>query len=648
MSTATAADLTTGTEVRRAPSRRRKVTIARSMMFLAGSAFCANVIQSVHEAVAAENLPNWTWYIAVVAFVGAVLAQVLWRPKTLVRWVTHLRFGVASFGVLTLATMMGTFILQGTEPAVFTEEYGSLAPFLHWMHFDDIFHSYAFVWLLSVSAVSQASLVVRRKAWRIKEIGFLGAHGGAVLLLIGGAIGWNYGEKGMAHLMVGNTSGEMQLQDGSGKVALPFQLKLEGFDITRRDPEYRIYILEKNDNDKWMPVAAWAADEEGSHDVEDVGTIEVGKFVAHPEPERRVGPAPDGKGPAGLQVKVGDGGGWMFDDTPQRSIVQLPQAGLTIRFSWDPLPPQEASAAGHHIVVEGQPAVTVKVGEQVTLGGVRYHVAEAMTDFRWNIEEKRAFNASTAPRNPAIALQKVEGDKPSGALRWVFASGMSMGHEPEDGPKLTYTFQPGTQQGWQVTFIGSTNKATIARDGVVQKTGPFGPNTTATVGGVPIVVKELLQFTQVVVVDDPDAPPNNPQVTVRVKGGLQGDREAVLREEGPSYVKLSEGRVLQFAKKSDDIKNFTSTVTLIADGETKTAQVSVNNPLKWGNYMVYQSNYDPANPRYAGLLIVKDPGLDIVYLGLVAIILGVLHILFIRRRRLAKAKRQREVKEVAA
>ena len=70
---------------------------------------------------------------------------------------------------------------------------------------------------------------------------------------------------------------------------------------------------------------------------------------------------------------------------------------------------------------------------------------------------------------------------------------------------------------------------------------------------------------------------------------------------------------------------------------TRTQEVRVNRPLRHAGFALFQANYDPENPKYAGLLVVHDPGMPLVNLGMLALVLGVGQLMFIapalRRRK---------------
>ncbi|MFN7181289.1 MAG: cytochrome c biogenesis protein ResB [Planctomycetota bacterium] len=53
-----------------------------------------------------------------------------------------------------------------------------------------------------------------------------------------------------------------------------------------------------------------------------------------------------------------------------------------------------------------------------------------------------------------------------------------------------------------------------------------------------------------------------------------------------------------------------------------TSPVRVNSPLTYKGYKFYQSNYNPENSAYSGILVVRDPGLFLVYAGFIMFVQG--------------------------
>jgi cytochrome c biogenesis protein ResB len=71
------------------------------------------------------------------------------------------------------------------------------------------------------------------------------------------------------------------------------------------------------------------------------------------------------------------------------------------------------------------------------------------------------------------------------------------------------------------------------------------------------------------------------------------------------------------------IKDYKSTLQIIVNGKlVKEKTIEVNAPLAYGGYTFYQSGYDPRDPSWTSLQVVRDPGVLIVYAGFVLMMVG--------------------------
>ena len=57
--------------------------------------------------------------------------------------------------------------------------------------------------------------------------------------------------------------------------------------------------------------------------------------------------------------------------------------------------------------------------------------------------------------------------------------------------------------------------------------------------------------------------------------------------------------------------------------ELMTKIIEVNAPLKYGGWTIYQASFDPDQPNWTGLLVVRDKGTPIIYAGFGLLFLGI-------------------------
>lgn len=129
---------------------------------------------------------------------------------------------------------------------------------------------------------------------------------------------------------------------------------------------------------------------------------------------------------------------------------------------------------------------------------------------------------------------------------------------------------------------------------------------------------------------------------IKHAAGVEGVVE--LREgDRTSQLKVSETRteVLPFAVLLEDfylkrdgtnpavISEFVSRVRLTDGKAATTASVRVNHPIQYRGFRIYQLGYNADDPRWSALLLVKDPGLPVVYIGFGMLLTGLFTTLYL-------------------
>jgi cytochrome c biogenesis protein ResB len=121
----------------------------------------------------------------------------------------------------------------------------------------------------------------------------------------------------------------------------------------------------------------------------------------------------------------------------------------------------------------------------------------------------------------------------------------------------------------------------------------------------------------------------NPAVQVEVNAG--GRRKKLWFFS--NFPNMHEGGLpfaLYYSLEQAEIRSYTSSVTITPNGGVPVrAEISVNRPLRFGGYTLYQTSYDPADASYSLLTVARDRGLWTVYAGFAIFLTGVL--LWLRR-----------------
>jgi hypothetical protein len=179
----------------------------------------------------------------------AVLALSFVVPGRLRSTLAGFRFTSTLLIALAVFAIIGTLVLQGKPHALYRERYGVFGPLIIALRFDDIFHGLPFAGLTALfgaAILASASLrwpVSRRRA------GFFVAHVGLLVSGAGAAASSVLSVRGRIDLFAGgDVATQVRVTKGSAEgqlVALPFELKLDQFDLVNYEPEFRVGYYEK-------------------------------------------------------------------------------------------------------------------------------------------------------------------------------------------------------------------------------------------------------------------------------------------------------------------------------------------------------------------------------------------------------------------
>lgn len=102
-----------------------------------------------------------------------------------------------------------------------------------------------------------------------------------------------------------------------------------------------------------------------------------------------------------------------------------------------------------------------------------------------------------------------------------------------------------------------------------------------------------------------------------------------------NYLKLNNDQLLVMAEP--EAKRYESKIRVYTrDGDPFDASLTVGRPVRVNGWKVYQSSYDASKGRWSEISIielVKDPWIDLVYSGLIMMVLGALYLIFTGKRK---------------
>jgi hypothetical protein len=188
---------------------------------------------------------------------------------------------------------------------------------------------------------------------------------------------------------------------------------------------------------------------------------------------------------------------------------------------------------------------------------------------------------------------------------------------------------------------GDTGALVLCRQDGACRSFPIAANREHEIEGLPYQVSVLKYVPELKVdmqsgqVYSASNEPNNPAIQVQVRSGEIAQvtwlfakyPDMHLNRDLPPELKLS----FQFGRTEGEITDFVSTVSVIDAGKTVlTKTVRVNDPLRYGGYSFYQSQYNPEDPQWTGLDVVRDPGVIPAELGFCMIIAGLVIAFYVK------------------
>jgi hypothetical protein len=648
-----------GSEAARAVTRAAPAQapgLATSTLFLVLLWGLAIAVGRILGLIDAGTLGATTGGLLVGAAV-LVAAPILFRLRsTLFAVLTSLPFAVVVLTALLLCTAGGTLILQKAEPQEYAARYGpELSRLLLGAGFNDVFHSAWFNELVGILALSLLLTVMRVRPWEHPvRYGHLMAHLGVVVILAGGVWGNLFGLKGRIDLREGESTDIVRRTDGvppeQRQAALGFTFRLDDFEVDHYEDLYRLRVYEQR-GERWVMAESWpaAAGERWQPLGGEEARFRVTGVYPDYEARREVQDVEAGHGHPMLSLTLEGAAGprevILIDGVTGRDQLVLPAGGPLVRFAWLAPDPEtiaetrEGRPARHTLTVrregsEASETLEVQPGGRYTLeDGTSLQVQEFLPDFTYDIESKRAYSRSGQPNNPGLQVVLAAPGGTAGDPLWLFAKmpGFSMGHGAEElGLEFEYRYEAGEEvPGEELLVVGSTAEVLRLERGRLAERLPLEQG----LAGLPLAdVQRHASALEVPVPTTRSDEWKHPAVMIEYADAETAPMAVLLDADHTEPLRIpGRAAVLVFERRSDDIKEFASRVTVLEGGQPVAEQiVRVNEPLSHAGFMFYQSNYRPEEPDYSGFLVVKDPGLTVVWIGFVMLCLGVTYIYTVR------------------
>ncbi len=588
---------------------------------------------------------------------------------------TSVQFAVSQILLIALAVIMGTVILQDESPEFYERFYGHFVrKFILWTHSADLYHSLWFYALLSLLALSMLAVAWKRRPYPTHRIGFLLVHVSTSVILLGGLWG-KYGYvRAFNELRTGeptNTFYKMKNMRPNPEEPYPlpeFSIQLNRFTVEQYAPEYKLYAFvepngkggfEKNPKayEVKQGMKARLPLSKLHFSVEQIipNALDAGEFVNNPN-------APEN--PA-LRVMLGIGEpqpviGDLFARRENASRRDEPGGRFAVvyqdRWSTDLLnqlrrkPPN-----AEKIVLTFMGKATThdaKVGSTWDFPAFSLKVEKYYPDFAVEKDKDgnpQAFSRSTKPVEPWLEVSLRE---PGGPSRRVMLSARNPrlsdqlnGPNLPKGLRLSYVREGEERQSRFVVFTREDHSIRLVENGRLTRSEPLQINK-------PFIVEKGLSATAVAALDhaeylpafvshpDPKEALKFERPVMKVKIWDQGSgrsEEKWLDAIGPDGLPRSETFFDQsvgliYKAKDTEPKDFRSELVVLDSAGKQLAKktVSVNDPLIFQGHWFYQSNYNPDDPSVSGIMVVREPGLWLVYVGFLCLITGIIWMFYLK------------------
>jgi|GEM_PF-3460795 len=625
------------------------------------------------------------------------------RLWSLLELVGSVRLGVVLLLLLAAGSMLGTVILQSTlpggDPAALEEHYGKTASrLLEALRLTDVFHAPWYHALMGLVALNIVCATIVRFSLRPAKWGFLLAHAGVVLVLLGGLIYFARGDKGILTLAEGETAARYVSKRSRNYRPLPFSVRLNRFEIDYY-PAEMLFIGPDNQVISVRP-------REGAEVTLpwDETRIRFERVIRNARRVTEVVSGPPGPlSPAAhfkLETPDGSTEFWRFALRASAAETLLESDGR-IAVAFDTL---DTARAG---LVRVQPTLfvinrdTKAVTEVPARAGEPFELPDVKAPAKVKVLQVLD-DADNTTLGPGLRIQ-VETD---GRIEWrhAFARLPEFNPDAMTGARLSFPeirfvyYRPKTVLH-VVRQPGPAYEVRMWSDGKWQ-TRPMPPGTPVEVGGVKLTLLQELPAASVQVRYVPaDEPTGIEAVKITLRPRLDESYRSKLKRWGSSprrgleeaaraamgkgdelppgvseafgvsrWITTEEGRNIQAGWHTDtvtrtgdtfawlvglgsattisytpsqQVREYRSEVTLIGEGgASQSCTIRVNHPASQAGWQIFQEGYFPHGGRYVSQLAVsRDPGLALAYVGLTLLMVGVFYACFVKP---TLVKRRRE------
>ncbi len=597
-------------------------------------------------------------------------------PSWTYRLLTSVPFAISQLTFMAAATALGTLILQELKFSEYLDLYSSVwwgdwALFL--VKYAFAYDLYRSLWFLSLMALLSASTLAvawKRRPYNLARAGFLIVHLATTVILLGGLIGkfgfvraFNELKQNQPVSVFWKVKGP-DPNDWKNPFTLPFNVRLDQFEVIKNDPEYRLYVFTQPDGKGGFEENPKSYEsKEGLKARLPLTWKRLEILKALPDGLNRSTWTNDTTSPENpvLQIMLGTGSpnpllGYLVAQDPRTQRFNDPQGRFALVFNevfeaknLNSFQKREATSHLIEITFAGK-----KLNREFKKGDIwefpvfKLKMIRLYKDFPFEKDpDGRPVKLETIPmemRGNWAELELTKNDGQRGKILLSsrnpeFSNSLNAQNLP---PGLDIRYQASGEELFSnfVLFSKNDMKIRSIENGRISKEMPliidrpfvFKNGYSAT----PLSLLSNARIEQKYIPNPQtrSISERNPAIQVTLSDPDTGKSETAWldgREARPTTF-FGNNLGLIYRLKDEEAKDFRSKITLLDFSGKTLAQreISVNGPLVYKGLWFYQSNYNPEDPSVSGVMVVYEPGLWITYLGFAMIAIGTIWMFYLK------------------
>jgi len=159
------------------------------------------------------------------------------------KFFSSVKLAIWLLSIIAVLSLIGTFIPQNQEAALYIERYGQLGyRALLSLGLTDIYSAWYFILSLILFSLNLSVCLLNRLSFKMRSLGTMLSHFSILVILLGAMIGMLFGQKGFIEISKGEEVDSFLSRNGQ-QVNLGFRLKLNDFIYTEYiDPKEKLFV----------------------------------------------------------------------------------------------------------------------------------------------------------------------------------------------------------------------------------------------------------------------------------------------------------------------------------------------------------------------------------------------------------------------